>query len=76
MSSKHQNNSLLISLETSSPEATHHGLCKGIINSLKFQMQSSDPISEDIKEGNVYLIELLESLMPTEKQLRKIHKPE
>ena len=64
---------LIISLPSKSPESTHEGLISAIITSIKFQMQSDHEIPPGVKQGNVNLLNLLETLMPDETQLKSIH---
>lgn len=71
----HQNNQLIITLLTASPAALHFSLAIAIINTLKQQMQSGQPIPKNVQESNVYLLQLLETLMPDERQLEELNDP-
>lgn len=69
----YQNQKLVIELPASSPADTHHALVNGIISTLKAHCTNRDLPCNDIKEGSFYLLQLLESLMPTVQQLEKLH---
>lgn len=71
----HQNGHLQINLPSNSPAALHHCLAQAIINTLKQQMQSELAIPKNVQESNYYLLQLLENLMPDERQLEQIHQP-
>ena len=70
----YNNGSLTIMLKNACPEAAHEGLLKGIIQSLKYQMQQDEPVDASLKQGNIYLLILLESILPDERQLEKAFK--
>ena len=65
--------SLVIALPCKHPESGHEALITAIITTLKFQMQSNEPITPMVKKGNLSLLLLLETLMPDEHQLHLIH---
>lgn len=65
--------SLVLQLPCKHPESKHEALISAIITTLKFQMQSSEPITPLVKQGNLSLLLLLETLMPDEHQLKVIH---
>lgn len=65
----YNNDGLVISMPTKTPQATHSKLSKAIIFSLKHQMQVVEAIPLQVKEGNVCLLDLLETLQPDERQL-------
>lgn len=69
----HNQEGLVISLPSNSPESTHEGLITAIITTIKFGMQSDHPIPPSVKQCNVKLLNLLENLMPDETQLKSIH---
>ena len=63
---------LIISIPTTSPEALHNSIAMAIISSLKYQMQSNQPMPPEVKEGNIYLLSMLATMQPNERQLCKI----
>jgi hypothetical protein len=67
--------SLQICLPCACPEATHQALILGIVSSVRFQMECPAATRQDAKEGSVSLLNLLESLLPDERQLSKAFQP-
>ncbi len=69
----HEPAALVIELPSVAPAAMHNAIVKGIISTLKFQMQSPYEITVPVKEGNYYLLTLLEQMLPNEHQLASMH---
>jgi hypothetical protein len=67
----YENNALSLRLNTTSPEATHAAMMRGIVANLRAQMKSDAPITRELREGNLYLLELLEGMLPGEFELEK-----
>lgn len=59
---------LVIKIPTATPAATHYSLLRGLITSLKLQIQSPERIDEDV-DGLVMLANLLSGIVPKETQL-------
>ncbi len=62
-------------MPSAAPAALHSNLVQSIINTLKQQMQSVHPIPQNVQESNIYLLQLLETLLPDERQLEQIFAP-
>jgi hypothetical protein len=67
----YENDSLLLRLKTASPEATHAALMKGIVANFKAQMRGDAPITRELRDGNLYLLDLLEGMLPGEFELER-----
>jgi hypothetical protein len=67
----YEKNALSLKLITNSPEATHAAMMRGIVANLRAQMKSDTPITRDLREGNLYLLDLLDGMLPGEFELEK-----
>ncbi|WP_147243475.1 MULTISPECIES: hypothetical protein [Chitinophaga] len=70
----YQNEGLLLYIPTVSPESLHSGLMQGIIQTVKHNLANPESVPENVRQANVFLLDLLSSMLPGELEMEQIYK--
>ncbi|RAJ75524.1 hypothetical protein CLV59_109138 [Chitinophaga dinghuensis] len=70
----YQNEGLLLYIPTLSPESMHTGLMQGIIQTVKYSLTHPEDVPDQVKQANIFLLDLLSSMLPEEQQIEQLYK--
>lgn len=62
---KYENGRLLIGIPTAAPEELHQAIIQSVIQNLKVSSVSTEPVPDNAKECNYWMLELLENMLPS-----------